>query len=218
MKTFKFLSFAIALLFASPAIAQNVVCNMPQGGASFEADSGCTVNVNSGGAIEVESGGSLDVKSGGSLLIGSVTMSATASELNQMDDSNLATDGGGLKKRVVRSTFDTQVDGGAIGAYDLGEDLPANAIVVQAWFQIITQFTDGGSGTVALSCAGANDLFSAADITGSAGGTITSGVPDGTAANMFDVGGSACNITATVAAAEQTAGKLVLWVEYVVSE
>ena len=119
---------------------------------------------------------------------------------------------------MVRATYDEAIDGGGIAAYDLGEDLPANAIVTQVYFQIITQFVDGGSGTVALSCAGANDLFSAADITGDSGGVINAGVPVGTAATMFDVGGSACDITATVAGAEQTAGKLVLWIEYVVSE
>ncbi len=133
-------------------------------------------------------------------------------------DSSADNVGDGLQsKKLMHSTFDVAVDGGTIGAIDLGEDLPANAIVTQAYFQIITQFTDAGSGTVALHCAGADDLFAAADITGSAAGTITSGVPVGTAATMFDVG-TACDVTATVAGADQSAGKMVIWIEYVVSE
>lgn len=120
-------------------------------------------------------------------------------------------------KRILRSTYDVAVDGGTVAAHALSESLPANAIVSQVWFQIITQFVDAGSGTVALSCAGANDLFSAADITGDAAGVITAGVPVGTAATMFDVG-STCVVTATVATAAQSAGKMVIFIEYVVTD
>ena len=131
--------------------------------------------------------------------------------------ASLAKDGIAPSK-VARATYDVAVDTGTIAAHALGVTLPAHAIVRQAWFQITTQFVDAGSGTVALSCASANDIFSAADITGSAAGTITAGVPTGVAATMFDVGATECELTATVATAAQTAGKLVLYVQYEVSD
>jgi len=54
----------ITLVFCLPVVAQNVVCHMPQGGASIEADSGCTVNVNSGASVIVKSGGTFTAQSG----------------------------------------------------------------------------------------------------------------------------------------------------------
>jgi len=244
----KNLLLIFALMIPLIALGQNVNVYKEQGGDRMVVDSGGSLDVASGGELDVESGGALKIagtsmtSSAAELnkmdgvtsttaelnIMDGVTSTAaelnildgvtsTAAELNQVDETAAASDGV-LVKKLVRSTYDEAVDGGAIAAYDLGEDLPANAIVTQVWFQIITQFVDGGAGTVALSCAGADDLFAAADITGSAVGTITAGVPVGTAATMFDVGASLCNVTATVAGAEQTAGKLVLWIEYVTSE
>jgi len=123
-----------------------------------------------------------------------------------------------LAKRIARATYDVAVDGGTAAAHGLGVSLPANALVTQVYFYIVTQFTDGGSGTVALSCEDANNLFSAADITGNSAGAIVSGAPTGTAGDMVAAIAAECEITATVASAEQTAGKLILFVEYAVVE
>jgi len=111
---------------------------------------------------------------------------------------------------------------GAAAAYGLGITIPANAIMVRSWFYTVTQFVDAGSGTVALSCETANNIFSAADITGNADGVLVDGVQqafatfDGTGA--AGILGSACELTATVATAAQTAGKLILFVEYLIAE
>lgn len=126
------------------------------------------------------------------------------------------TDGAAVVK-LMRSSYDVATDTGTIAAHALSEQIPAKAIITRAWFYTVTQFTDSGSGTVALHCVGANDLFAAADITGNAAGTLVEAIPDGTAAKMIFVN-TACTITATVAGAAQTAGKLVLFVEYVIAE
>jgi len=129
---------------------------------------------------------------------------------------------GSMQKRIARATYDVAVDGGAAAAYGLGITIPANAIMVRSWFYTVTQFVDAGSGTVALSCETANNIFSAADITGNADGVLVDGVQqafatfDGTGA--AGILGSACELTATVATAAQTAGKLILFVEYLIAE
>jgi len=134
--------------------------------------------------------------------------------IDEGGSASLAKDGVQASK-VVRSTYDVAVDGGTIASHDLGENIPANAIIKKAYYQVTTQFVDAGSGTVAIQCATAGDIRAAADLTGSSAGAILDGVPTGSAATMVDVGASECDITAVVAGAAQTAGKLVLWVEYV---
>ena len=146
--------------------------------------------------------------------------------------------------KVAVATFDTAVNDSAgvsnktIAAHGLGVYLPDNAIVVSAWFDVVTTFTTAGSdaGTIALKVQGANDLSS------------TLAVDDDR--DMFDAGMHAClpdaialdgnsmtaiemaaakaatwikltderELIATVATQALTAGKLVLYVSYIVSE
>lgn len=118
--------------------------------------------------------------------------------------------------KLLKVTYDVDVDGGGVGAHALNAYLPANALIIQDWFYIDEQFVDGGSGTVALSCEDANNIYSAADITGNAVGAVVSGVSTGTAANMKAAIAARCQITATVAGAAQTAGTLTLWILYTI--
>lgn len=122
------------------------------------------------------------------------------------------------QKRIARAVYDVAVDLGTIAAHPLGVSLPAGALVTQSWFYVVTQFTDTGSGTVALHCEDANNIYTAADITGISAGTITAGNQTGVAADMTAAIGAACELTATVATNAQTAGKLILFVEFVVVE
>jgi len=136
--------------------------------------------------------------------------------------ASAAASDGYMQKRTARATYDVAIDGGTAAAHGLGVTIPANAIIVRSWFYTVTQFVDAGSGTVALSCETANNIFSAADITGNADGTLVDGVQQAFA--TFDgsgaagVLGSACELTATVATAAQTAGKLILYVDYILAE
>lgn len=141
-------------------------------------------------------------------------------KLYKLDDisatADYAVQEGHFQVRVAKAIYDVSTDLGTIAAHPLGVYLPAKALIKQAWFYIDQQFVDAGSGTVALHCEDAGNIFAAADITGSAIATITSGVQTGTAANMSKAIAAQCEITATVAGAAQTAGKLTLFVEYVV--
>lgn len=120
--------------------------------------------------------------------------------------------------RVARVTYDVAVDGGTVAARGLGVTLPAKSLITKAWFYTQVQFVDAGSGTVALHCEDANNIFTATDITGNAVAAVVMGAADGAVANMVKAIANACEITATVAGAAQTAGKLVLFVEYVVHD
>jgi hypothetical protein len=120
--------------------------------------------------------------------------------------------------RVARVTYDVATDLGTIGAHLLGVTLPAKSIITRSFFYTDTQFVDGGAGTVALSCEDANNIKTATDITGNAVGVIVEGESTG-AASAFKASIAAdCEVTATVAGAAQTAGKLTAYIYYVVTD
>lgn len=116
--------------------------------------------------------------------------------------------------RTVRGVYDVAVNGGGIGPHSLSVALPAKAIIKRSWYQIGTQFTDSGSGTVAISCEDAGNILPATDITGQAAGTLHDGASTGSLATMVQGIASNCDLVATVAGAAQTAGRLVVFVEY----
>lgn len=125
----------------------------------------------------------------------------------------------GLNSQTVAIfDYDFAEDGGAIGAINTGVSLPAKAVIEQCWFRVETQLVDAGAGTLAVSCEDANNIFSAADFTGNAAGSIVAGAPLGTVATMVDDIGAACNITYTIAGAALTAGKIRGWCRYTVHE
>ena len=120
--------------------------------------------------------------------------------------------------KVARVVYDVATDLGTIAAHDLGVTLPAGAVITRSYFKIITQFVDAGSGTVAISCEDANNIKTATDITGSAANAFIEGASTGaTSAFTRDIAAD-CNVTATVATAAQTAGKLILWIHYVIED
>lgn len=121
-------------------------------------------------------------------------------------------------QRVARFNYNTATDGGSIGAHTLGVSLPAKAIITRSFFVVDTQFSDTGSGTVALSCEDANNIKTATDITGSSAGAIVEGESTGAASAFKSSIASACEITATVAGSVQATGKLTGWVTYVVAD
>lgn len=134
-----------------------------------------------------------------------------------LNNTNQAADGV-LVKKVVRATYDFAEHGGATSSIGLGVSLPAKALITQAYFYMLQQPVDAGSGTMALTCEDAGNIFNAADITGITVGTVTSGVATGAAAAMVKAIGAACEVTATIAGAALTAGKFNLYIEYVVHD
>ncbi len=123
-----------------------------------------------------------------------------------------------LAKRVARATLDCGASSCVVGAVTLGVSLPAKSIITQMYVFTVTQFVDAGAGTVAISCEDAGNLIAATDLTGITAGTITTGLAVGTAAFMVSDIAAACELTATVAVAEQTAGVMNMFVEYVVHD
>jgi len=175
----------------------------------------------------------------GKIIVGSgagvaapVTMSGDATIINtgaitigagKVTEANLKviTADGLHAQRVARATMDCASSGCSVGAHSLGVALPANAIITRSYIYIVTQLTDTGTCTVAISCEDANNIKTATDITGTAAGGFIEGASTG-AASAF-VGGiaAACNITGTVAdggSCVPSAGKLIVYVEYVVGE
>lgn len=138
------------------------------------------------------------------------------SNISTINTALTQTADGNLAKRVARATWDFAEHGGDIGAIDLGVNLPAKSLINFAYFYVVTQVTDGGSGTGALHCEDANNLYSAADVTGNASGTIVLGVPQNSAATMVKDIAAECALTWTIAGSAATAGKLNFFVEYTV--
>src|SRR4030042_789496 len=75
---------------------------------------------------------------------------------------------GALSRGVAKFSYDFDALGGAVGDITLGgAPLPVKAIVWEGCVDVITPLTGGGSATAAVSTAqSANDLITAADITG----------------------------------------------------
>ncbi len=121
-------------------------------------------------------------------------------------------------ERTLRVPYDVAEHGGSVTAHGLGQALPAGAIITQAWTYIVTQFSDSGSGTVAISCEDANNILTAQDPTGSAAGVLTAAAATGTAAAMVKSIAANCEVTATVGGVAQDAGRMLIFIRYVVGE
>lgn len=121
---------------------------------------------------------------------------------------------------ALRATYDFAVQGGAIGTVNLkdsdGNDatLPIGAIITQVYIDEVTNVTSGGSATIAFGANTTTDLIGATAIASFTG--IIAGTPTGTAATMVKLT-AARTLTATIGTAAVTAGKLNVFVEYVVS-
>jgi len=143
--------------------------------------------------------------------------------LTSADQTVYTADGDHLS-RIVRYTYDVAVDGGDPGTMDLGQDLPANALVTRSWYSIVTAFVAGaGSPTLAFECEDTANLKAAGnwsvavDISATAGSNTT-GAQDGTPANYTGAIAAVCNISAVVATNSYSAGKAVGYIEYTVAE
>lgn len=148
---------------------------------------------------------------------------------------------GGAVREIAVATYDvTGGDDGATGAHGLGVYIPDNAIITRAWYDVVTTFVSPTSdaATIALSVQAANDLVSAIAIS-NASNVYDAGV-HGTLVGYPNLGADAAHdtalevialfvgtfkkmtarreLTATVGVEGVTAGKLRLFVEYVISD
>lgn len=125
------------------------------------------------------------------------------------------------QKGSVRAIYDFAKSGGAVGAINLLDEegnvasLPDNAIITHTTIDVITDPTSGGSATISVGSSAADDILTATAIASVTG--ILDGIQDGTATNMIKTTAET-DLTITVAVAALTAGKLIVFVDYVVSE
>ena len=122
--------------------------------------------------------------------------------------------------RQARVVFDTSVGTNAsAGAHGLGVYLPAKATVTRGWLYVVTRL-QGGGGTFALHCEDANNLITAADLSGHASGSVIPMIPQEGQNNIVrgTTIAARCEVTATVGSGGISAGKAVGVIEYFVAE
>jgi hypothetical protein len=140
--------------------------------------------------------------------------------LDGVSVANVGADGLGLI-RVARATYDFAVHGGATGAKNLGVTLPAGALIVGGFVDVITTCTTAGAdaGTMAIHVQSANDIVTATAV--SAVGDIwdegqspiipKANTPESTAIKLT----ADRTVTATIATQAFTAGKFTVYLYYV---
>ena len=130
-----------------------------------------------------------------------------------------ATGLGGL--RVARFGFDAGVEANRpIGAHGTGVILPAHAIIVGGFFDVNTKFDSDATdaGTIAISVQGANDIQTAAAVSGAPYSTVgrKAIVPKANTPESTSVKTTADKeITCTVAVEPLLSGKLTGYLYYV---
>lgn len=121
--------------------------------------------------------------------------------------------------RVARFEFDCAVAANLpIGAHGVGVTLPIHAIVVGGFIDVNTAFTGDSNATLAIHVQGANDIISAAAVSGAPWSTIgrkaivpKANTPESTSVKTT----AAREITCTVAVAALLTGKLSGYLYYV---
>jgi hypothetical protein len=82
---------------------------------------------------------------------------------DQLEDVSEAA---GLAQKQARFVYDVSVDGGSSAAdIDLGVSIPAGAVNTKLIIYINTKFVDSGTGSLAIQCAGSQDILGYVDIT-----------------------------------------------------
>jgi hypothetical protein len=118
-------------------------------------------------------------------------------------------------EKTVRLVYDVTSNStiGATGTYGTGVRLPAGAIITRSFAYINTLFA--GSGTLAVHCEDANNIFTAFTMSSRAEGTIVDGTATGTTTTMARGIAAPCEVTLTVGSSTITAGKATIYFTYV---
>jgi hypothetical protein len=161
--------------------------------------------------------------------------------VRNQDDTTRVKRNGTVVREVAVATFDPSANTGerAVGAHGLGVYIPDNAVITKAWVDVVTTFTSAGAdaGTIALKAQAADDIVAAVAI--SAAGDVWDAGIHGSKIGFPNFGADAAHdsavevaalfaatylkttaireLTATVAEQALTAGKLNLFMEYVLT-
>jgi hypothetical protein len=126
-------------------------------------------------------------------------------------------------KYCLNAVYDVATDGGGQSSHYVGS-IPDNAIVTNAWYEVLTTFTSSGSAEVRIGIGTNHNegikAWTAYTAFTSSGGTngVYAGIPDGTPANFTNKTTAERRLTVAVQTADLTAGKMRIWCEYVISE
>lgn len=124
-------------------------------------------------------------------------------------------------KRVARATWNFDPQGRidlAQGIASLNVTIPAKALITKSYLEVITKPTSTSSnGKLEFYCQNQGDILNPYVLDSSSAGTFISGYSDGSI-NLFQKMSSACTLKSKVTVNRFTAGRIVLFVEYVVSE
>ena len=124
----------------------------------------------------------------------------------------------GTKIGVARAEF-SATSGKDVAAYDLNMLLPAGCVVKNVYYKVLTTFTSAtDAGTIALRLLGANDLVSAVAISNGGNPWDAAALPVQSLVSSLAtalVTTAETRLVATVAVEALTAGKLVVFAEYV---
>ena len=105
--------------------------------------------------------------------------------------------------------------------FNLGFQLPNNATIINAWYEVVTTFVSATAAAVIGLGVNTNDAAGVVAATAiSAGGNVWDagyfdGVPDGTAANFTTTTTAAREVQATLTTEDLTNGRLFLWFQWV---
>jgi len=127
---------------------------------------------------------------------------------------------GAVQRGVAKFTYDFDALGGAAGDITLvGEPLPYKAIVWDGVVDVITKLAGAGASVALTTSQSANDLITSAAISGSPWSSTGSKalVPVGDAANSIKMTAERAP-KIVVTAADLTAGKFNLFIEYYLSD
>jgi hypothetical protein len=186
-------------------------------GGSVTRDQSVTSDAN-GKAVAAVAGDNIIGKAFGSYVngdVGLVHLEGNLTQVAQTADGNHA-------KQIAKATFDA-TGGKAAAAHGLGVSLPDNAIVTRAWYEVLTTFTSSGdNATIQLGIPTDDAAGIKAAVAIDDGGNpwdagLHEGIQDGAASNFSTKTTASRELTATVAVEALTAGKLILFCEYVVT-
>jgi len=114
--------------------------------------------------------------------------------------------------------------GGAVGTFQLTNPvIPANAVILRAWYDVLEAPTSGGAATIALGLtAAATNTLAAATVIGgaeyTAGAHTTVVGPPAALGTALTKTTAAGHISLTVAVATLTAGQVLVSVEYYIGD
>lgn len=122
------------------------------------------------------------------------------------------------KLNVAYFKYDFAKHGGVVGDIVVdGYGIPSGSIIKSGIIHVVTAVTSGGLSTVAIKALTSADILASTAKASLTANALLDTVPDNTAANAILTSANLTALTFTVGTAALTAGKIVVALEYVVT-